>query len=279
VPTWFILAVTIAVQIPDLFFVPRTSDDAYRYVWDGRVLLAGIDPYQFAPADPAVVQLRDPVLFPDGQPPLINRPGVPTIYPPIAQLCFAPIAFLTPGAAGTLGVQIAGAAAVVVTTWLLARFLGDRRGWSLLYGACPAVALEAANGAHLDAISALCVFGLGWAAVRRRHWLAGVFLGLAAGIKLVPLLLIPAFLRRGRWRTALTGVGMLAASYVPHLVAVGALVVGFLPGYWREEGYDGLAGSPCSAGYLNTGVRLLPCCCQHHARSSPWCAPRGSRCC
>jgi hypothetical protein len=239
VPIWFILAVTIAVQIPDLFFVPRTSDDAYRYVWDGRVLLAGIDPYQFAPADPAAVQLRDPVLFPDGQPPLINRPGVPAIYPPIAQLWFAPIAFLTPGAAGTLGVQIAGAAAVVVTTWLLARFLGDRRGWSLLYGACPAVALEAANGAHLDAISALCVFGLGWAAVRRRHWLAGVFLGLAAGIKLVPLLLIPAFLRRGRWRTALTGVGMLAASYVPHLVAVGALVVGFLPGYWREEGYDG----------------------------------------
>jgi hypothetical protein len=239
VPIWFIVAVTIAVQIPDLFFLPRTSDDAYRYVWDGRVLLAGIDPYQFVPSDPALVQLRDPLLFPDGQPPLINRPGVPTIYPPIAQLWFAPIAFFTPWPAGTLGVQIAAAVAVVVTTWLLARFLGDRRGWSLLYGACPAVALEAANGAHLDAISALCVFGLGWAAVRRRHWLAGVFLGLAAGIKLVPLLLIPAFLRRGRWRTALTGVGMLAASYVPHLVAVGVLVVGFLPGYWREEGYDG----------------------------------------
>jgi hypothetical protein len=136
VPIWFIVAVSIAVQIPDLFLVPRTSDDAYRYVWDGRVLLAGIDPYQFVPADPALVQLRDPVLFPDGQPPLINRPGVPTIYPPIAQLWFAPIAFITPWAVGTLGVQIAAAVAVVVTTWLLARFLGDRRGWSLLYGAC-----------------------------------------------------------------------------------------------------------------------------------------------
>jgi hypothetical protein len=37
----------------------------------------------------------------------------------------------------------------------------------------------ATNGAHLDAISAFCVFGLGWAAVCKRHWLAGFFLGLA----------------------------------------------------------------------------------------------------
>ena len=40
-PIWFIVLVTVAVQLPHLFLVPRTSDDAYRYVWDGRVLLRG----------------------------------------------------------------------------------------------------------------------------------------------------------------------------------------------------------------------------------------------
>jgi hypothetical protein len=239
-PIWFVVLVTVAVQLPHLLLAPRTSDDAYRYVWDGRILLAGIDPYRYVPLDPVLAGLRDPLLFPEGEPPLINRPGVPTIYPPVAQLWFALVAAFTPRVAGTLGVQIAAACAVVVTTCLLARFLGNRSGWALIYGACPAVALEAANGAHLDAISALCVFGLGWAAVRNRHWLAGVFLGLAAGIKLVPLLLIPVFLRRGRWRTTVTAVGLVIASYVPHLVTVGVLVVGFLPGYWREEGYDGV---------------------------------------
>jgi Glycosyltransferase family 87 len=238
-PIWFVVLVALAVQLPHLFFDPRTSDDAYRYIWDGRVLLAGIDPYRFVPLDPALAHLRDPLLFPEGEPPLINRPGVPTIYPPIAQLWFAAVAFLTPPALGTLGVQTVAAGAVVLTSWLLARFLGERSGWALLYGACPAVALEAANGAHLDAIAGLCGFGLGWAAVRRRHWVAGVFLGLAGGIKLVPLLLIPAFLRHGRWRTSLMGIGVVAASYLPHLLAVGVLVFGFLPGYWREEGYDG----------------------------------------
>ena len=238
-PIWFVVIVTVAVQLPHLLLAPRTSDDAYRYVWDGRVLLAGIDPYRYIPLDPVLTGLRDPLLFPVGEPPLINRPGVPTIYPPFAQLWFALVAAFTPRIAGTLGVQIAAATAVVVTAWLLSRTLRDRSGWALIYGACPAVALEAANGAHLDAISALCVFGLGWAAVRKRHWLAGIFLGLAGGIKLVPLLLIPVFLRRGRWRTAMTAIGLVIASYVPHLVAVGVLVFGFLPGYWREEGYDG----------------------------------------
>ena len=66
---------------------------------------------------------------------------MPTIDPPIAQLCFALVAFFTPRAAGTLGLQIAAAGAVVLTTWLLARFLGNRHGWALLYRACPAVAL------------------------------------------------------------------------------------------------------------------------------------------
>ena len=259
-PVWFIVLLTVAVQLPELFFLPRTSDDAYRYVWDGRVLLAGIDPYRFIPLDPALVHLRDPVLFPVGELPLINRPGVPTIYPPIAQRWFGLIAFFTPPGAGTLGVQIAAVGAVVTTTWLLARFLESRRGWALLYGACPAVALEAANGAHLDAISALCVFGLGWAAAHKRHWLAGLFLGLAAGIKLVPLLLIPAFLRRGRWRTALTGTGLLLVSYLPHIVAVGVLVFGSCPGIGARRVTTESAGLPCSVGYRSTGVPPPPYC-------------------
>jgi hypothetical protein len=238
-PIWFVVVLTLAIQLPHLFFVPRTSDGAYRYIWDGRVLLAGMDPYHFVPLDPELAHLRDPLLFPKAGPPLINRPGVPTIYPPIAQIWFGLVAFFTPPAVGTLGVQISAAGAVIVTTWLLARFLGERAGWALVYGACPAVALEAANGAHLDAISALCVFGLGWAALRRRHWLAGIFLGLAAGIKLVPLLLVPAFLRDGRWRTTLTALSLVIVAYLPHILAVGVLVLGFMPGYWREEGYDG----------------------------------------
>jgi hypothetical protein len=109
----------------------------------------------------------------------------------------------------------------------------------LLYGGNPLVMIEAGNAGHLDALVALAVAGLGWCAARQRRWLAGLCLGLAASIKLVPLLLVPVFLRRGRWRTSVTALSTTLVGYVPHAIAVGSLVIGYLPGYWAEEGYGG----------------------------------------
>ena len=40
----------IGIQIAAVSAPPRQSDDLYRYVWDGRVQAAGIDPYAYVPA-------------------------------------------------------------------------------------------------------------------------------------------------------------------------------------------------------------------------------------
>ena len=98
------------------------------------------------------------------------------------------------------------------------------------------------------------------------------------GIKLVPLLLLPVFLRRGRWRTSLTAVGLVTASYLPHLVAVGVLVLGFLPGYWREEGYDG-ARRFALLSWLPEHWRMpVALCWRPRARSWPSYARPENRC-
>jgi len=238
VRSWFVLAVTLGVQLAGLTTPPLTSDDAFRYVWDGRVQTAGIDPYRYVPTDPSLRRLRDPLLFPDGGRPRINRPDVPTIYPPVAQAGFAVVSWVTPARFGTLGVQVAALLAVVTTAWLLAGRNPGRPLVALVYGACPAVMLEAANGAHLDAVSALLIVLAVDAGMRRRHWLAGVWLGLAAAVKLVPLLLVPVLLRRS-WTTAIVAVSTVALVYLPHVAVVGGAVAGFLPGYAREEGYAG----------------------------------------
>ena len=39
----------IAVQLAALSAPPKQSNDLYRYVWDGKVQAAGIDPYQYVP--------------------------------------------------------------------------------------------------------------------------------------------------------------------------------------------------------------------------------------
>ena len=101
-----LLVITVAVQATGLLVFPLTSDDIYRYVWDGRVQLAGIDPYRFVPLDPALAFLRDAQLFPPGGAPAINRPGVHTIYPPGAQAVFTAVAFVVPAPLGLAGLRV-----------------------------------------------------------------------------------------------------------------------------------------------------------------------------
>ncbi|CAM5236679.1 hypothetical protein SANTM175S_04928 [Streptomyces antimycoticus] len=62
----FVLVGSAAVAATGLLGPPRTSTDAYRYAWDGRVQAAGISPYDHAPEDPALAPLRDRWLFPKG---------------------------------------------------------------------------------------------------------------------------------------------------------------------------------------------------------------------
>src|SRR5882757_6833503 len=66
---------------------PFLSSDLYRYIWDGRVQAAGINPYLHVPAEPALAALRDAAIFPN-----INRADYAvTAYPPIAEMIYLAI--------------------------------------------------------------------------------------------------------------------------------------------------------------------------------------------
>ncbi|WP_241002958.1 glycosyltransferase 87 family protein [Streptomyces sp. CB01881] len=251
-----VLAGSIAVAAVGLLAPPRTSDDAYRYVWDGRVQAAGISPYAHTPDDPALARLRDPGLFPVGDGcagwderrttagdcTRINRPAVHTIYPPVAQAWFV---LVHPSGRGVRGVQAGGAVLAVATTGLL---LGlGREAWrAALWGWFPGMTVWAVNDAHVDTLGALLtVAGLGCAA-RGRAVRGGLLLGGAAAAKLLPALALPGALsgllarRPTRDDVLLVGsaLGAFALSYLPYVVASGTSVLGYLPGYLREEGYE-----------------------------------------
>jgi len=259
-----ILVGALVLPVAATLGVPGSSDDVYRYIWDGRVQAAGIDPYAHPPAATDLVRLRDPSLWPDhsawcvqpgdrspqGEPlaagcTLINRPAVHTIYPPVAQAYFLLVHALSP--AGTLArpFQLAGAAFAVATA--LALFLSARsRGADprsvIAWAWCPAVAIEAGNNAHVDVVStfltALALLCLCRPRPAGAHVAGGGLLGLAVATKLTPLLVLPALLRRRPILGTSTMVGVVFALYLPHLLRVGPDVVGYLPGYLSEEGYS-----------------------------------------
>ncbi|MFI1290317.1 glycosyltransferase 87 family protein [Streptomyces sp. NPDC020792] len=113
---------------------------------------------------------------------------------------------------------------------------------------CPAAPFAAVNDAHVDTLGVLLtVAALGTAAEARR----GALLGAAIAVKLLPVLTLPGALSgvlapgvtsRARLRETasvlLTAVGVVALTYLPCLPASGSAVLGHLPGYLQEEGYE-----------------------------------------
>src|SRR5439155_20082138 len=132
-----------------LFSPPYLSDDIYRYVWDGRVQAAGINPYRYLPADSALAQLRDDKTYPR-----INRKDYArTIYPPVAEAIF----FLTTRISETVTWMKATMVLFeALAGWALAQLLtsfGLPRQRILLYAWHPLVVWEFVVIGHVVSIA------------------------------------------------------------------------------------------------------------------------------
>jgi hypothetical protein len=140
------------------------------------------------------------------------------VYPPAAALLAIPSAHL-----GDFGVRVnvwlmntVGATSITIGAWWLTggrlSFRPPPRDWLIAV-----VGLAAYLGAVFEVmvnrqtdllIGGLTVVGC-WLVTRRRDWLGGAAVGLAAAVKCTPLLLAVYFLWVGRWRA---GVAVLLAA-------------------------------------------------------------------
>jgi len=243
-----ILAGAVLVQLIAVGWPPRSTDDLYRYAWDGRVQAAGIDPYQYVPVDPGLSHLRDDWLFPldcrDRTPvcTIMNHPTSPTIYPPVAEAFFLAVHVVSPPGSRWKPWQLAGALLALLTTVVVIvalRRAGRDPRWAALWAWCPLTVIEAGNAAHVDVLAALLVVAGLWCAASRKAVAGGVLLGAASAVKLYPALVLPATFRRRGIALCAAAAVTFAISYLPHVLTVGTKVLGYLPGYLNEEGYDG----------------------------------------
>jgi alpha-1,2-mannosyltransferase len=250
---WLILGGGALLQLAALTAAPATSDDDHRYIWDAKVQLAGIDPYRYPPVAPELARLRDGFLFPathpcpgllvdDGTCVRMNHPTVHTIYPPLAQAVFVLVRLASFGGhGGSLPLQIAAAGGALAITALLLR-RATRAGrplWPVaLWAWCPITAIELGNNGHID-WAAVLVGLLALEATRRRaDGLSGGLLGAGIAIKLYPGLLLAPLARRRPVVTIGVAAAVVAVCYLPHVLAVGTGVLGYLPDYLRADGYD-----------------------------------------
>lgn len=258
--TVLVVAGGIALALTGLAAAPRTSNDMYRYAWDGTTQAAGISPYAYPPDAPELRKLREPWIFPrqtdggrcgdwseirttDGDCTRINRPSVHTIYPPVAEGWFLAVHALSPPGARWKPLQTGGALLAVATTGALLLTLrrhGADPRRAALWAWCPIVPIAAVNDAHIDTLGVLLtVLALGAVAEPRAR---GALLGAAVAVKILPGLALPGVLARRTPREALRvtlpAVAVIALAYLPYVLASGGRVLGYLPGYLQEEGYE-----------------------------------------
>ncbi len=228
-----ILGVALLTRLVGVFAPEFLSSDLYRYVWDGRVQAAGINPYRYIPADPHLQGLRDTEIYPK-----INRKSYAhTIYPPGAELLFLGITRISESEPCMKAAMVGFEA---LACWAILQILesfGRRREELLLYAWHPLCVWEIGSSGHVDAVAVALLSLAALARLRDRNTRAALWITAAAMVKMYPILLLPALVRRLSIRLLSLCAAVIVGGYAIYS-SVGLGVAGFLGGYSKEEGLE-----------------------------------------
>jgi len=229
---WLIFGLAIVLRAYVLAFDPLLSNDIYRYVWDGRVQAAGINPYRYFPAHEALASLRDGAILPH-----INRAdSAVTIYPPVAQFFFLVVTRIGESVT-TMRLALLGCEAVTVTMiMLLLRRMHRPVTRVIAYLWHPLPLWEIANSGHVDALMvALVLLGL-WIALTGSALRGAAVIALSTLVKPYAAPVLAGIWRPWDPKMPLVVIAVIALCYLPYL-SVGWGVLGFLTkGYFNQEG-------------------------------------------
>jgi hypothetical protein len=230
---WFagLLLLGVGLRVALVFAFPLLSDDVYRFVWDGRLVAAGENPFAELPAfylreDQGIAGL-DSSLYER-----LNSPAYHSIYPPVAQAVFTVAVWLAPesvyGAAVIMKVSLL--LAELLTLWLLLRLLSTfqlPRGRLLLYWLNPLIVVEIVGNLHFEGVMICFLLASLYFLTRSRYGAAAGAMGLSIASKLLPLMLLPFLLRRlwrrTFWVYSLVLGGTLVLLFAPLLIGSGVV--------------------------------------------------------
>ncbi|WP_082106496.1 mannosyltransferase [Kordia zhangzhouensis] len=223
--------------------IPNLSQDFYRFIWDGRMLLEGWNPYLYLPKD-LIASDSAPIAQAHE---LFNGMGELsashyTNYPPINQLCFAIAGIFA-------GKSILGSVIVLRVIIILADIGTLYVGTKLLqrlnlpvksigsYMLNPFIIIELTGNLHFEGVMIFfLVWSLYW--LHKGWWkLAAILLAFSVSVKLIPLLFLPLFFQwftkykvsafyKKNFKFIIKGVFNLSIFY---LIVIGTIFLLFLP--------------------------------------------------
>jgi alpha-1,6-mannosyltransferase len=187
--------------------MPQLSDDIYRFIWDGRLIINGINPFEYLPAH--YMEMDTPpagltsTLFDQ-----LNSPEYFTIYPPVAQGIFAIACWIFPNSiyGSTMVMKLFLIIFEGITIYLLPKFLkqlGLNEKNALLYVLNPLVIVEVVGNLHFEG-AMVCFLLLSFWWIAQQKWMySAIAMGLSIASKLLPLLFLVFFIRRLGWKQSI----------------------------------------------------------------------------
>lgn len=160
---------------------PAFSDDLYRYLWEGRLWLEGLNPYQLPPDAPSLAPLRDEVWV------QINNKPLTSLYPPFSHAFFALAASL---GAEAWTVKLLALLSHLLTVVALDRCSGEPRA-ALALGLNPLLLSESALNGHFDVLVGAAFFLAAFAVSKGRFYKAALAASVAVGLKWVGVVSLP----------------------------------------------------------------------------------------
>ena len=203
-----------------LLAIPNLTQDFYRFVWDGRLILEGLNPYLHTPNELMESSIG---LFPQMNT-LYEGMGALSAkhysnYPPVHQMPFIIAAFISKhsilGSIVVLRLILISAdlGILVFGKKLLKKLNKPTRTmyWFILN---PLVIIELTGNLHFEGLM-LCLFIMSLYFIHSKKWhIAAVVMALSIAVKLVPVLSLPLFLNKLGWKKSVLFYSVTAAVFI-----------------------------------------------------------------
>jgi len=210
----FYLGLGIVFRLLFLLSIPSLSDDYFRFIWDGQLMANGLNPFDFKPSEVLINFPNKEVLY-NG----MNSPNYYTVYPPVAQLIYWLSVKISPGSIlGSIialrSILLLAEVGVVILLPRLLSLLKVNPLNSLWYALNPLVIVEICGNLHFEGLVIFFLLLAIYMLAIHKSKLASLAWALAAATKLIPLLLLPIFLRKLKIKEAIYFFGGVALLFL-----------------------------------------------------------------
>ncbi|WP_148267634.1 hypothetical protein [Ignavibacterium album] len=215
---WLLIFIFFLIKILFITTEPIGSDDYYRYIWDGKVQLNGINPYLYKPNAEELNSLHSDLL-----PDKVSFPNIKTIYFPVAQWIFV-LAYKVSGE-NAIGLKLIYLLFELITLFalyfLLKRFVIDRK-YLLLYATLPLITFQFFIDAHIDIVgTALMIASIAFYFYDKKLF-SYILLGLSLSVKPTGLLLLPFYFQnvialKEKVKSVIIPIIVFVITFLPYL--------------------------------------------------------------